>query len=221
MYFATFSISGGTLTINFTSSTAIATTALVNEVLQHITYTNTSDAPPTSVTLDYTFNDGSPDGGQGTGALAIATGSTIVNINAVDDAPVAANAIVDQNATQGAAFAFTVPANTFTDPDVGDTLTLSATLANGSALPSWLSFNAATGAFSGTPANGDVGTISVKVTASLATRRCPTASTSSSPTSTTRRWWPMRSSIRTPRRGRRSPSRFRPTPSSTRMWATR
>ncbi|MBE5213575.1 putative Ig domain-containing protein, partial [Pectobacterium quasiaquaticum] len=53
----------------------------------------------------------------------------------------------------------------FTDPDVGDTLTLSATLADGSALPSWLSFNPATGTFSGTPANGDVGSLSIRVTA--------------------------------------------------------
>jgi len=82
-----------------------------------------------------------------------------------NEAPVVANATADQTATQGAAFAFTVPANTFTDPDVDDTLTLSATLANGSPLPSWLSFNAATGTFSGTPGNGDVGTISLKVTA--------------------------------------------------------
>jgi Ca2+-binding RTX toxin-like protein len=38
-------------------------------------------------------------------------------------------------------------------------------LADGSALPSWLSFDAATGTFSGTPTNGDVGTVSVRVTA--------------------------------------------------------
>ncbi|WP_418903715.1 putative Ig domain-containing protein, partial [Pokkaliibacter plantistimulans] len=35
--------------------------------------------------------------------------------------------------------------------DAGDSLTLSATLADGSALPSWLSFDASTGTFSGTP----------------------------------------------------------------------
>jgi hypothetical protein len=49
--------------------------------------------------------------------------------------------------------------------DVGDTLALTATRADGSALPSWLSFNAATRTFSGTPANGDVGPIEVKLTA--------------------------------------------------------
>src|SRR5690606_32383970 len=49
--------------------------------------------------------------------------------------------------------------------DVGDSLILTATLADGSALPTWLTFDAATGTFSGTPANGDVGTLSIRVTA--------------------------------------------------------
>ena len=38
-------------------------------------------------------------------------------------------------------------------------------MSNGSALPAWLSFDAATRTFSGTPVNGDVGVIAVKVTA--------------------------------------------------------
>jgi len=92
----------------------------------------------------------------------------IANVN---DAPTLANAIADQSATQGQAFSFTVPANTFADVD-GDTLSYSvelvdengATVGDGS-LPSWLSFDAATGTFSGTPADGDVGVVNVKVTA--------------------------------------------------------
>ncbi|MBN3180282.1 putative Ig domain-containing protein, partial [Pectobacterium parmentieri] len=61
-------------------------------------------------------------------------------------------------------FNFTVPAGTFTDPD-GDTLTLSATLADGSPLPSWLHFDPTIGTFSGTPGNGDVGMLVIRVTA--------------------------------------------------------
>ena len=49
--------------------------------------------------------------------------------------------------------------------DVGDSLTLSATLSGSGALPSWLTLTPATALFSGTPLNGDVGTISVEVTA--------------------------------------------------------
>ncbi|MBA0219929.1 putative Ig domain-containing protein, partial [Pectobacterium brasiliense] len=53
---------------------------------------------------------------------------------------------------------------TFSDAD-GDTLTLSATLADGSPLPSWLRFDPAIGTFSGTPSNSDVGTLVIRVTA--------------------------------------------------------
>jgi VCBS repeat-containing protein len=86
---------------------------------------------------------------------------TIVNTN---DAPTVANPLSAQSVNEDSVFNFTVPSNTFADVDVGDTLTYAATLANGAALPSWLSFDAATHSFSGVPANGDVGSISVKVT---------------------------------------------------------
>ncbi len=79
--------------------------------------------------------------------------------------PVVAVAIADQGAVEDASFTFQVPAATFVDPDAGDTLTYSASLADGSALPEWLSFDAATRSFSGTPVNADVGTLSVRVVA--------------------------------------------------------
>src|SRR5690606_16619690 len=74
------------------------------------------------------------------------------------------DAILDQLATQGEAFSFAVPLSSFVDPDVGDTLTLSATLDTGEALPDWLSFS--DGAFSGTPDDADTGLYRVRVTAS-------------------------------------------------------
>ena len=88
---------------------------------------------------------------------------TVANAN---DAPTVAAPIADQNATQGAAFSFTVPGGSFADIDVGDTLSYGATLASGAALPTWLSFDANTLTFTGTPANADVGAINVRVTAS-------------------------------------------------------
>ena len=84
--FATFTSTGGVLTISFTSSAATATTALVNDVIEHIRYTVASDAPPSSVTLNYALNDGAPGAGQGSGGSATAGGSVIVNITAVNDA---------------------------------------------------------------------------------------------------------------------------------------
>ncbi len=79
--------------------------------------------------------------------------------------PVVANPIADQTVAEDAPWTFAVPANTFADEDVGDVLTLSARLADGSALPGWLSFDAQTGTFSGTPDDAQIGTLGLKVTA--------------------------------------------------------
>lgn len=92
------------------------------------------------------------------------TATITVAVNGVNDAPVLANAIADTTGTDGTALSYVIPANSFSDVD-NSSLTLSATLANGNALPSWLSFNASTRTFSGTPPTG-TGTVSVKVTAS-------------------------------------------------------
>ena len=86
-------------------------------------------------------------------------------IASVNDAPVLATPLADQSFAEDSPVAFTLPANSFTDAD-GDTLTYTATLADGSALPTWLSFNAASRSFSGTPPLNFNGTLSVKVTAS-------------------------------------------------------
>src|SRR4029450_2691807 len=88
---------------------------------------------------------------------------TVANTN---DAPTVANPIADQNATEDSGFSFQFPSNSFADVDAGDTLSSSATLSDGSALPGWLSFNAATRTFSGTPANADVGAIAIRAPAS-------------------------------------------------------
>ena len=81
--------------------------------------------------------------------------------------PAAAPVLAAQTAAQtwklGQAVNFTLASNTFTDPQ-GQNLTYSATLSNGAALPSWLSFNSTTGTFSGTVANSATG-LSIKVTA--------------------------------------------------------
>ncbi len=87
---------------------------------------------------------------------------TVINVN---DAPTLVNAIADKVTTAGSPLTFTIPTNTFADVDAGDKLTLSATIANGSPLPAWLTFDAATGKFSGNPTAGNVGAIEVRVTA--------------------------------------------------------
>src|SRR5262245_30481312 len=76
-----------------------------------------------------------------------------------------AQSIANQLAGENNAFSFTLPTGTFTDPDVGDTLVYSATLADGTALPAWLALDAQTGTFSGTPGTADIGRLSVLVQA--------------------------------------------------------
>jgi Ca2+-binding RTX toxin-like protein len=80
-------------------------------------------------------------------------------------APQVSSPLADQAANEDLSFSFAVPAGTFSDPDAGDELTYSATLDDGSALPAWLSFDAGTQTFSGTPLQADVGAIDVKVAA--------------------------------------------------------
>jgi len=65
--------------------------------------------------------------------------------------------------TEGKAVSLALPANTFSDPQ-GEPLAYTASLANGQALPSWLTFNATTKTFSGT-APSTAETLGIKVTA--------------------------------------------------------
>ncbi len=82
---------------------------------------------------------------------------------AFNQAPFVSNTIPAQTlATSSAVTTFSFAADTFTDPEAG-TLTYTATQANGSALPSWLSFNGGTRTFS---VNGPaIGMMNLKVTA--------------------------------------------------------
>ncbi|WP_342654390.1 putative Ig domain-containing protein [Pseudomonas sp. F3-2] len=82
----------------------------------------------------------------------------------VNHAPVVASPLLDQNATENTPFSYVVPATSFTDPD-NDSLSYTATLADGSPLPQWLTFDAATRTFSGTPSDTASGTYAVLVTA--------------------------------------------------------
>jgi hypothetical protein len=70
-----------------------------------------------------------------------------------------------QSITAGSAFSYTLPGGLFYESVPGDTLTYSATLVNGQALPNWLSFNAMTGQFSGTPTDQTTGNLELTVTA--------------------------------------------------------
>ena len=76
--------SGGELELQFNSA---ATHAIVNDVASSIAYANSSDNPPASVDLAWTFNDQN-NGSQGTGGAESVSSQITVDITAVNDAPI-------------------------------------------------------------------------------------------------------------------------------------
>ncbi|WP_271586810.1 Ig-like domain-containing protein [Bradyrhizobium sp. CCBAU 53415] len=109
-------------------------------------------------TLTDTFTYSLENGG------GLSSSSTLaVTIHGANDAPIATSPSA-QSASVGAAYS-TALASTFIDKDVGDNLTFTATDGNGNPLPGWLLFDGATGVLSGTPTAADVGSVTIKVTA--------------------------------------------------------
>ena len=89
-----------------------------------------------------------------------------VTMSGANDAPFLVNQTPNQAATVGALYSFTMPSNTFLDVDNGDHLTLAATKSDNTALPAWLSFDASSGTFTGTPGAADAGGFDIKLSAS-------------------------------------------------------
>ena len=83
-----------------------------------------------------------------TGGLSASLPAFSIEVTNVNDAPTITGT-PDPSVTQGAAYSFTPGGG---DVDVGDTLVYAI-----SNPPSWASFDTATGALTGTPANADVG----------------------------------------------------------------
>ncbi len=130
--------------------TECATTDVLQEVASYVT------APATEIcilTMSEALNN-------------VACGSTSTPTN---QAPVVANPIPDQDATEDTLFSHTFSPDTFTDAD-NDPLTYTATT------PLWLSFDASTRTFTGTPTNADVGIHAVTVTATDTTNASTTDS---------------------------------------------
>ncbi|MGD1893684.1 MAG: FG-GAP-like repeat-containing protein [Cyclobacteriaceae bacterium] len=79
-------------------------------------------------------------------------------------APLTGNPLSDQTTVVNEDFAFTIPANTFSDQNQNDSLSYTVTLANGEPLPTWLTFDPITLTLSGTPAKSEELTIRVTAT---------------------------------------------------------
>ena len=89
-----------------------------------------------------------------------------ITITGTNDAPVVAHAIADQSSPAFTAWSYQVPADAFSDVDDNTTLSYTATLGDNSQLPAWLSFDATSRTFSGTPPQNFGGSLDLKVTAS-------------------------------------------------------
>jgi lipopolysaccharide export system protein LptC len=120
------------------------------------TYTLTPDANFNgTINLSYTVDDGN-------GGVINATSSVI--FNAVNDAPQAVSPLTTQLINEGQVFSYQLPSDAFVDVD--SVLSYTATLSDGSPLPTWLSFDGRTQTFNGKPSFDDSDVLNVKVTAS-------------------------------------------------------
>ena len=126
-----------------------------------------SGTPPENFNGELDFKVTASDG-----AVTVEDGFKLT-IVAVNDAPVVNAEIEEQFVAGSSAWSFALPQDLFTDAD-GDTLTYTATKADGSALPSWLSINSATGTLSGTPPTDPAQSLVVKTTASDGTASAST-----------------------------------------------
>ncbi|MFO1322068.1 MAG: calcium-binding protein [Burkholderiales bacterium] len=79
-------------------------------------------------------------------------------------APVVSHPIADQRLQEGETSTLVLSPDLFRDADAGDSATLSASLGDGSALPSWIRFDPARGIFEFSPGAADVGTRSLRLT---------------------------------------------------------
>lgn len=87
----------------------------------------------------------------------------LTSFSTVNTSPIMVQPLADLAILSDTAFTLILPSDAFADSDAGDILTYNATLANGNALPTWLTFDQATKTFTGTPLTGDVGSINVQV----------------------------------------------------------
>ena len=158
---------GGTLTINVStllsndsdpdgktlSITSVSNPAngsvLLSEDMATVTYTH-DGSETTSGSFIYTVSDGS----------ATSTATVSITITPTNDPP-GTPSLTDQTATTGQPFTYQVPE--VIDPD-SDSLTYNAALGQAmNPLPLWLTFNAATRTFSGTPRRTHVATHTIVV----------------------------------------------------------
>jgi Ca2+-binding RTX toxin-like protein len=145
----------GTLRLNNTPLAVNGTFTQGDIDAGNFTYTH-NDSETVSDSFRFSARDGNGCALDSTFAIAV---------NPVNDPPAVVNPIPDQLATTGRTFSFQLPAGTFADVDSGNNLSYNAALSDSNSLPAWLSFDATTGTFTGTPTNSDAGILPIAVRA--------------------------------------------------------
>jgi hypothetical protein len=112
-------------------------------------------------TITLTLKD---NGGIANGGVDTTVKTFKITVSAVNDPP-SVMTIPNQYLTIPASLSVNV-VSAFLDPDEGDKLTFKVTKSDGTALPSWMTFNPATGLLTGTPTGANLGVTEVKVVAS-------------------------------------------------------
>ncbi len=162
-------LSKGTLTPTFASETTTYE-AMIGNAVESLTVTPTaSDTAATIVVNGTPIKSGTPSQpialaiGANTIEVILASAIYTLTVTRQENGAPAAPLLENQTATVGTAFQYAFPE--VNDPDPSQTVTYTAALEGGAPLPTWLRFDAANRAFSGTPARNDVGVHSIAVTA--------------------------------------------------------
>ncbi|MFN4352188.1 MAG: VCBS domain-containing protein [Hylemonella sp.] len=92
------------------------------------------------------------------------TTTLTVTVTGENDAPIIVASVAAQTGREGQVFSFVLPESMALDVDQGDVLSYAIGLANGDALPAWLSFDPANRMLSGTPGDSDAGVFALRVT---------------------------------------------------------
>ena len=162
---------------NYTLPADLFNESIAGDTLTYKATLANGDPLPSWLTFDpvkQTFGGAPTD--QTTGALALkltakdmgglATSTTLsLQVNPAYQAPTATQTLSSQSVTTGTAWSYSLPATLFSEAVAGDTLKYSATLADGTPLPAWLSFDATKLVFSGTPPSGLSAAVALRVTA--------------------------------------------------------
>ena len=162
-------LSEGTLTPAFASETTTYEALVGNAVESLIATPTASDTAATIVVNGTPIKSGTPSQpialaiGTNTIEVMLTSATYTVKVARSENGAPAEPVLQNQTATVGTAFQYAFPE--VNDPDPSQTVTYTATLEGGASLPTWLRFDAANRAFSGTPGRTDVGLLNIAVAA--------------------------------------------------------